>query len=117
MPGIIGSTGADRSNAWICDFSSVHNTIAPSGGLRYKPTTSNTLSTNSGSVDSLNVSTRCGLSSNLRQIRPIVDFDNPLRLAIDARDQCVAFVGVCSNVATTTSSIWSTLIDGARPGR
>src|SRR3982750_4926520 len=79
MPGIIGSTGADRSNAWICDFSSVHNTIAPSGGLRYNPTTSNSLSTNSGSVDSLNVSARCGLSSNLRQIRPIVDLDRPLR--------------------------------------
>src|SRR5687768_13842196 len=100
MPGIIGSTGADRSNAWICDFSSVHSTTAPSGGLRYNPTTSNSFSTNNGSVDSLNVSVRCGLSSNLRQIRPIVDFDNPLRRAIDARDQCVALAGVCSRVAT-----------------
>src|SRR3954453_7749254 len=93
MPGIIGSTGADRSNAWICDLSSVHNTIAPSGGLRYNPTTSNSLSTNGGSVDSLNVSARCGLSSNLRQIRPIVDLDRPLRRAIDARAPRGAVVG------------------------
>ncbi|WP_372455793.1 hypothetical protein [Nonomuraea sediminis] len=42
-----------------------------------------------------------------RQIRPIVDLDKPLRLAIEARDQCVAFLGVSSSVATTTSSTWS----------
>ena len=65
----------------------------------------------------MNVSARCGLSSKARQIRPIVDFDKPLRSAIAARDQCVAFVGVDSNVATTTSSTWSTVIVGGRPGR
>ena len=43
---------------------------------------------------------RCGLSSNARQIRPTVDFDSPVRSAIDARDQCVALAGVDSNVAT-----------------
>ena len=36
------------------------------------------------------MSVRWGLSSNARQIRPTVDFDRPLRLAIEARDQCVA---------------------------
>ena len=30
---IIGSTGWDRSRAWIWDFSSAHNTTARSGGL------------------------------------------------------------------------------------
>ena len=40
----------------------------------------------------------------LVQIRPIVDSDNPDRLAIDDRDQCVAFFGVDSRVATSTSS-------------
>jgi len=55
-------------------------------------------------LDSLNVSARCGLSSNAFQIRPIVDGDSPLRSAIFARDQCVAFAGVDSSVATTTSS-------------
>src|SRR5678815_856552 len=94
MPGIIGSTGWERSSAWIWDFSSTHNTTAASGGSRYRPTTSYTLSTNNGSVDSLNVSTRCGLRPKPRQIRPIVDFDNPDFSAINLRDQCVAFLGV-----------------------
>ena len=70
----------------------------------YSPTTSKTFSTNSGSLLSLNVSARCGLSSNARQIRPMLDLDRPLRWAIFARDQCVAFAGVDSKVATTTSS-------------
>ena len=42
------------------------------------------------------MSARCGLSSNARQIRPIVDFDSPERSAIFDRDQCVAFSGVDS---------------------
>ena len=43
-------------------------------------------------------------STPVRQIRPIVDFDKPERSAIDARDQCVAFLGVDSSVATITPS-------------
>src|SRR5215472_13957674 len=50
MPGIIGSTGWDRSSAWIWLFSSSHNTTARSGGLWYRPTTSTTFSTKNGSV-------------------------------------------------------------------
>src|SRR5436190_20819026 len=72
---------------------------------------------NSGSVDSLKVSAWCGLRWNLRQIRPMVDFDNPDLSAMDARDQCVAFLGVDSSVDTSTSSTWSRVIDGGRPGR
>ena len=34
MPGIIGSTGWERSSAWIWDFSSTHNTSAAAGGSR-----------------------------------------------------------------------------------
>jgi hypothetical protein len=63
------------------------------------------------------VSARWGLSSNARQIRPIVDADRPERSAIFARDQCVAFAGVLSNVATTTSSTCSAVIVAGRPGR
>src|ERR1019366_9142878 len=74
-------------------------------------------STNSGSEESLNPFTRCGLSSKAFQIRPIVVLDNPERLAIDARDQCVALRGVSSSVATTTASTASTLIVAGRPGR
>ncbi len=76
-----------------------------------------TFSTNSGSVDSLNVSVRCGLRPKSFQIRPIVDFDSPDFSAIDRRDQCVALAGLDSNVATITSSTWSRLTDEGRPGR
>ena len=60
---------------------------------------------------------RCGLRSNLRQIRPTVDSDRPLRRAIEARDQCVASRGISSRVAVTTSSTLSSRTDGGRPGR
>ncbi len=99
------------------DFSSTHSTTACSGGWWYRPTTSTTFSTKNGSVDSLNVPVKCGLRSNLRQIRPIVDFDSPLRCAIEARDQCVASSGISSSVAVMTSSTLSSRIDGGRPGR
>ena len=74
------------------------------GRVEVQPDDVGTFSTNSGSLDSLNVSARCGLSSNARQIRPIVDSTARTASAIDARDQCVAFAGVDSRVATTTSS-------------
>src|SRR3984885_15492851 len=96
MPGIIGSTGWDLSRAWTWDFSSTHSTTAFSGGLWYRPATSTTFSMNSGSVDSLKESWRWGLRSNFRQIRPTVDFDRPLRLAIEALDQWVASRGISS---------------------
>ena len=69
-------------------------------------------------MDSLNPSVRCGLSSNARQIRPIVEGERPDFLAIDVRDQWVAFSGVDSNVSTTIFSTWSAVTDGypARAG-
>jgi hypothetical protein len=57
------------------------------------------------------------LSSNVRQIRPTVDFDKPLRLAIEERVQCIAFSGVDSNVAASTSSTCSVVIVAGLPGR
>jgi hypothetical protein len=72
---------------------------------------------NCGSVDSLNVSTRCGLSPNAFHARPMVDFDSPDRAAIDERDQCVALAGVASNVVTITSSICSSVMVRGAPGR
>src|SRR5918995_1448334 len=117
MPGIIGSTGWDRSSACTWDFSSTHSTSARSGGSRYSPTTSRTFSMNCGSPDSLKVSVRCGLSRNAFQIRPTVDLLSPDRLAINARDQWVASFGVSSRVATTTASTCSSLILLGAPGR
>jgi hypothetical protein len=72
---------------------------------------------NCGSLDSLKVSVRCGLSRNAFQIRPTVDLLSPDRLAIDARDQCVASLGVSSRVATTTASTCSSVIVRGAPGR
>jgi hypothetical protein len=63
------------------------------------------------------VPAKCGLMSNLRQIRPIADLDSPDRSAIEARDQCVASGGISSSVAVRTSSTLSSKIDGGRPGR
>lgn len=68
-------------------------------------------------MESLKPSWRWGLSPKAFQIRPIVDFDNPDCCAIFARDQCVAFFGVDSKVATTTSSTCSAVIVGSRPER
>ena len=68
-PGRIGSVGCVRSSAWIWLFSSAHSTSARSGGLRYRPTISRTFSINCGSVDSLNVSVRCGCRPKAFQIR------------------------------------------------
>lgn len=117
MPGIMGSTGAERSRAWIWDFSSTQSTSALSGGSRYNPTTSRTLSTNCGSLLILNVSTRCGCSRNAFQIRPTVDLLSPHSAAINARDQCVASAGCRSSVATSTSSIRSSPMVRGPPGR
>ena len=116
IPGIIGNAGCERASACTWLFSSTLSTTAASGGFRYSPTMSYTFSTNSGSVDSLNVSVRCGCNPNACQIRPIVDRDRPERSAILRLDQCVAFSGVDSSVSTTTRSTCSTLIVRGRPG-
>jgi len=58
---------ASFRSTWIWLFSSTDSTSARSGGLRYNPTISRTLSMNSGSFDSLKVSTRCGCRANAFQ--------------------------------------------------
>src|SRR5664279_2503151 len=68
-------------------------------------------------LDISNPSVLCGLSSNAFQIRPLVDLDRPLRSAILARDQGVAFLGVDSSVATTTSSTCLSVTVAGRPDR
>src|SRR6201986_3765083 len=102
MPGIIGSTGWDRSRAWIWLFSSPHSTTAFSGGLWYRPTTSTTFSTKNGSADRQKESCRWGLRPDFFQIRPTVDLLSPVQAAIEARDQCVSLPGTDSRVTTTT---------------
>lgn len=72
---------------------------------------------NCGSSLSLNVSTRWGLSPRAFQIRPTVDFDSPLRSAIDLRDHLDAALGWLSSVSTSTCSIRSSVIVRGAPGR
>jgi hypothetical protein len=72
---------------------------------------------NCGSVDSLKVSTRCGLSPNARQIRLIADCDMPSWRARLRVDQWVASAGVVSKVATSTCSTCSSVMVRAAPGR
>src|SRR6201995_3106188 len=73
-------------------------------------------STNSGSVDSLNVSDRCGCSEKALQMRCTVVTDRPLARAIDRRLQWVAPGGVLSSVAVTTSAILLSPILRGAPG-
>jgi hypothetical protein len=71
---------------------------------------------NCGSVDSLKVSTRWGLSPNARQIRLIADCDIPVARANDRVDQWVASVGAVSRVATSTCSTWVSVMVRVAPG-
>lgn len=52
---------------------------------------------NCGSVDSFQVSTRCGLSPNARQIREIAVCDMPVAVAIERVDQWVPCRGGVSS--------------------
>lgn len=78
---------------------------------------SRTFSMNSGSVESLKVSLRCGCSENARQMRCTVETDRPDALAIDRVLQCVAAGGIVSKVVVTTSVIFSSPILRGAPGR
>ncbi len=117
LPGRIGSSGWLRSRAWIWAFSSTHSTSALSGGFRYSPTMSRTLSMNNGSGDSLKVSLRCGCRLKARQIRLTVLWLMPHCRAIARVLQCVASRGVVSRVNVTTRSTSASLTVRGAPGR
>lgn len=80
--------------------------IAFSGGSRYKPTTSVTLATSSGSVENLNVPDLHGATPYSRQARATVAFPMPRCPANNRDDQCVTpyFFGGGINVADTISA-------------
>src|SRR5450759_110910 len=83
LEGVSHVSLTDRgSRAWICVFSSTDRTIARSGGAIYRPTTSRTLVTSSGSVLNLNVSVRWGLRFASAQIRAMVEMLMPVRAAM-----------------------------------
>ena len=78
---------------------------------------SRTFSTNSGSVESLKVSTRCGCSPKARQMRWMVEGAWPTAVAIERRLQCVAPGGRVSSVRRIVSAIASSPIRRGAPGR
>ena len=65
---------------------------------------SRTFSTNSGSVESLKVSTRCGFKAKARQMRQTAVWLSPVALASERVLQCVASAGVASRVVVTARS-------------
>ena len=65
---------------------------------------SRTLSTNSGSLESLKVSQRCGWRPKAVQILRIVVCEKPIAVAIERIDQCVASVGVERSVRSITAA-------------
>src|SRR3954470_16063862 len=71
---------------------------------------SRTFSTNCGSVESLNVSVRCGCSENARQMRCTEEADTPDAFAMSRVLHCVAPVGFSSSVLTTMASTRSSPI-------
>src|SRR5664280_521212 len=73
------------------------------------------LSSNRGSLDSLNVFTRCGLRPRPDQIRCTVAGLTSLAFAIDRQLQCVSPSGRPSCVSRTISSTLLAGIDGLRP--
>ncbi len=76
-----------------------------------------TLSTNSGSVESLNVSLRCGFRLNADQIRCTVMCERPVLSAMLRVDQCVASFGIVVSVRLTTSATLSSVTVRGRPDR
>ena len=72
---------------------------------------------NCGSRLSFHESCRCGCNPNARQIRDTADCDIPSSAESDRVDQCVASVGVVSNVRVITASTCSSATVRGRPGR
>src|SRR5918995_198318 len=95
-----------RSRAWIWLFSSTHSTTAPSGGLRYSPTTSEIFRSSSGSVENLKVSVRWGFKPWARQTRVTVTWDTRRRRPSRREDQWVtpSFWGAPAGGAPTPRS-------------
>src|SRR5260221_6868429 len=69
-------------------------TLSLHDALPICPTMSRTFSMNSGSVESLKVSARCGCRPKARQMRTTAVCDKPLAFAIVRLLQCVASRGL-----------------------
>src|SRR3972149_238285 len=116
-PFFIGRPGCVRSRAWIWLFSSTHKTRDLSGGLRYRPTMSQSFSTKFLSRLSLKVSTRCGLRLGCFPLRRTVASLTPCALAIGRVLQCVALAGRGGGGGSARAFIFLGAILGMRAGR
>jgi hypothetical protein len=115
-PLFIGRDGWVRSRAWTWVFSSKLNTTARSGGFRYRPTTSMSLASKSGSLEILKPSTRHGLRPCFRQIRATVSLPIPCRSPIVRVLQCVeSSSGRTWSVSCTTASSTCAATHDRRP--
>ena len=93
------------------------STTALSGGFRYRPQMSWTFSMNSGSLESFQVSWRCGCSPNARQIRITASGVTPSGPPSTAWTSASRPCGLLSSVVITTRSTSSSVIVRGRPGR
>jgi hypothetical protein len=114
-PGPEREDRAVRSRAWTCDFSSTQSTIALSGGLRQRPTTSRSLLSSSGSAENVNVCVRQGCSPYSRHTSATLTSETPSSAPSSRDDQCVtpSRPGGGSSVARTIAT--SSVVRG-RPG-
>ena len=116
-PGRSGSGGRVRSSARTRLFSSTHSTRARSGGARWRPTMSRTFSAESGSVESLKLSARCGRRPEARQARPTVAADGPEASATVRRLHCVPPSGRSASVRSGSAATRSSSVRRGAPGR
>jgi hypothetical protein len=78
---------------------------------------SRTFATSSGSLESLNISCRCGCKPNARQMRGTAVCDKPVSRAMLRLLQCVASAGTLSNVLAIDASTRASSIVQGVPGR
>ena len=76
-----------------------------------------TVSSKSGSFETLNPFARCGFKPASAHMRPTLDGEMPMASAISARLQCVALGGVSCTVLAITFGLVSMGSGGTREGR
>jgi len=84
---------------------------------RHRPTTSRSLSTNFGSLESLNCRQRCGCRPRAFQMRLTAPALMPIEAAFASAVQCVVSPGGSSSVSATTRSGTSGARGAMRDGR
>ena len=116
-PFFISNPGWVRSRAWIWLFSSSDSAMTWADGSTQSPTTSRSLATKSGSLESLNWRHRYGCNPCAFQMRRTALALMPQALAIMSAVQYVVSAGGSSSVRFATRSAMSGPRGGIREGR